>query len=75
MWEDVKTTCNPEEERVPAKDARGWKIEGHKRRVTRKEYKRLHEKFEVGRSCLLAKKRMLEYRGTQTKEDRNGKVK
>ena len=37
-----------EEERVLAKNARGWKSEGHKRRATRKECKRLREEFEVG---------------------------
>ena len=46
MWEDVKTTCNPEE-----------KVEGHKRRVTRKEYKKLREEFEVGLHVSLPKKK------------------
>ena len=32
-----------EEERAPANSARGWKIEGQKRRVTRKECRRLGE--------------------------------
>ena len=36
-----------EEERVLAVDARGWKIEGRKRRVTREESKRLREEFAV----------------------------
>ena len=30
-----------EDGRVPAKEARNWKIEGQKRRLTRKEYRRL----------------------------------
>ena len=37
-----------EQERVPAKSARGWKIAGQTRRVTKKEYKRLREEFQVG---------------------------
>ena len=37
-----------EEERVPAKNARRWTIEVLKRRVTRKECKRLRDEFEVG---------------------------
>ena len=37
-----------EQERVPAKSARGWKIAGQTRRVTKKEYKRLREEFDVG---------------------------
>ena len=37
-----------EEGRVPAKDARGWQIEGQKRRVIGKEYRRLREEFDVG---------------------------
>ena len=33
--------------RVPAKEARNWKIEGHKRRIMWKEYQRLLSKFEM----------------------------
>ena len=36
-----------EDGRVPAKEARNWKIEGQKRRITRKEYQRLLNKFEM----------------------------
>ena len=37
-----------EDGRVPAKEARNWRIEGRKRRITRKEYQRLLlEKFEM----------------------------
>ena len=32
---------------VPAKEATNWRIEGQKRRVTRKEYQRLLNKFEM----------------------------
>ena len=33
--------------RVPAKEAKSWIIEGQKRRITRKEYQRLVNKFEM----------------------------
>ena len=36
-----------EDGRVPAKDARSCRIEGQKKRTTRKEYQRLLNKFEV----------------------------
>ena len=39
-----------EEERVPAKNSRGWKIAGEKQKVTRKEYRRLWKEFDVGGS-------------------------
>ena len=34
-----------EDGRVPAKEARNWRIEGRKRRITREEYQRLPNKF------------------------------
>ena len=36
-----------EDGRVPAKEARSWRIERQKRRITRKEYQRLLNKFEM----------------------------
>ena len=36
-----------EDGRVPAKEARDWKIVGQKKRITRKEYKRLLNEFEM----------------------------
>ena len=36
-----------EDGRVPAKEARNWRTEGQKRRITRKESQRLLNKFEV----------------------------
>ena len=66
-----------EEGRLPAKNARGWKIEGQKRRVTWKENKQLREEFEVGGFMAqqglwnIAKKRMLEDRGDPLEEDGN----
>ena len=43
-----------EDGRVPAKEARHWKIEGLTRRITRKEYQRLLYKFVmvVKRKCV-----------------------
>ena len=38
-----------EDGRVPAKEARSWRIEGQKRRITREEYQRLLFKFLNGR--------------------------
>ena len=37
-----------EEGRIPAKEARNWKIEGQTRRITRKECMRLWNEFETG---------------------------
>ena len=36
-----------EDGRVPAKEARNWKVEGQKRSITRKEYQRLLNVFEI----------------------------
>ena len=36
-----------EDGRVPAKESRSWRIEGQKRGITRKEYQRLLNKFEM----------------------------
>ena len=33
--------------RVSAKEARNWRIEGQKRRITRKGYQRLLNRFEI----------------------------
>ena len=38
-----------EDGRFPAKEAKNWRIEGQKRRITRKEHQRLLNKFENGR--------------------------
>ena len=35
------------EGRVPAKEAQNWRIDGEKKRVTREEYKRLLNNFEM----------------------------
>ena len=43
----LKQTQFLEDGRVPAKEARGWKIEGEKKRITKNEYKRLRNKFEL----------------------------
>ena len=36
-----------EEGRVPAKEAKNWRIQGEKKRITRKDYKRLLNNFEM----------------------------
>ena len=36
-----------EEGRVPVKEAKNWRIEGGKKRITRKEYKKLPNNFEM----------------------------
>ena len=36
-----------EDGRIPAKEAKNWRIEGKKRRITRREYQRLVNKFEM----------------------------
>ena len=36
-----------EDSRIPAREARNWKIEGQKRRITRKGYKRLWNESET----------------------------
>ena len=36
-----------EDGRVPGMEAKHWRIEGEKKRITRKEYQRLVNKFEM----------------------------
>ena len=36
-----------EDGRAPAKEAKDWKIEGRKRRITRKEYRRQSNEFKM----------------------------
>ena len=43
----VKRIQTLEEGIVPAKEAKNWRIEGEKRRTTRKEYRRLLNNFEM----------------------------
>ena len=43
----IKRIQTPEDGRVPAKEAKDWRIEGQKKRITRKEYQRLVNKFEM----------------------------
>ena len=64
-----------EDGRVPAKEARNWKIEGKKRRITSKEYRRLWNEFETGafmaRKGLwnVAREKMLQDRDALPKEE------
>ena len=54
----MKRILTLEEGRVPAKEAKNWRIEGEKKRITRKEYKMLLNNFEmVG---LMEQKRLVE---------------
>ena len=66
----------PEDGRVPAKEARNWRIVGRKRRTTRKEYRRLLlDNFEVegfrAQKGLwnLAREKILRVRGALTVEE------
>ena len=43
----IKRIQTLEDGRIPAKEAKYWKIEGKKRRITRKEYQRLIHGFEL----------------------------
>ena len=55
------------EERVPDRSARGREVEVYKRRVSRKECKRLREEFEVG--GFIAQDRFVEHCQKRTPED------
>ena len=54
----VKRIQTLEEGRVPAKEAKNWRIEEEKKRITRKEYRRLLNNFEM--EGLMVQKRHLE---------------
>ena len=60
---------------MPDRNAKGWKVEGEERRVTRKECKRLREEFEVwgfmaqNELWHIAKQRMLVDRGALPREE------
>ena len=64
-----------EDVRVPDKEAKNWKLEGQKRRTTRKESKRQFKKFEMGGFMAqkglwnLAREKMLLDRGALSKEE------
>ena len=45
--EMLKIVHNLEEGRVPDRNAKGWKVEGRKRRVTRKECNRMEHMRQV----------------------------
>ena len=55
----IKRIQTLEEGRVPAKEAKNWRIEGEKNRITRKEYKRLLNNFEM--EGLMSQKRFVEF--------------
>ena len=43
----MKRVQTVEEGRVPAKEAKNWRIEGHQKRITTKEFQRLSNNFEM----------------------------
>ena len=64
-----------EDGRMLAKEARNWKIEGQKKRITREEYRRLWNEFETGGFMAqkglwnVAKEKILQDRGALPKEE------
>ena len=64
-----------EDGRIPAKEANNWRIEGQNRRITRKEYQRLMNKFEMEGFMAqkglwnLAREKNLRERGALPKEE------
>ena len=64
-----------EDGRVPAKEAKDWKIEGKKRRITRKEFERLINEFELEGLMAqkglwnLAREKRLQERGAMPEEE------
>ena len=47
IWQNEEKNPTLEEGRVPAKEAKNWRIEGEKKRIARKEYQRLLNNFEM----------------------------
>ena len=74
-WQNVEENPNLEDGRGPSKGGKNWRIEGHKRRITRKEYRRLWNEIEMGGFLAqkglwnLAREKMLEDRGALPKEE------
>ena len=64
-----------EDGRVPAKEAKDWKNEGRKRRITGKVKRRLSNEFEMGGTVAqkglwnFAREKMLQDRGALPKKD------
>ena len=71
----LKIFQNLEDGRVPAKEANNWRIDGQKKRNTRKEYQRLVNKFEMEGFTTqkglwnLARQKLLRERGVMPKEE------
>ena len=63
-----KRTQVLEDGRVPAKEARAWKIDGQKKRIARKGNRRLLNDFEMG--GFMAQKRSVESRERNVLQDR-----
>ena len=64
-----------EEDRIPADEAGSWNVEGQKRRITMKVFRRLWNECETGGFMAqkglwnVAREKMLEDRGALPKED------
>ena len=75
IWQDVEEIQILEEGRVPAKETKNWRIEGEKKRITRKEYQRLLNNFEMEGLMAqkglwnLAKEKTLKERGELQNEE------
>ena len=71
----MKRNQTLEEGRVPVKEAKNWRVEGEKNRITRKEYKKLLNNFEMeglmSQKGLwnLAKERIMKERGKLPNEE------
>ena len=61
MWKRIQVF---EDGRAPAKEATNWKIGEQKRKITRKEYQRLLNKFET--EGFMTQKRIVESRKKQS---------
>ena len=59
-----------EDGRAPAKEAKDWKIEGRKRRITRKEYRRQSNEFKM--EGLMVQKRVMDL--CERERDNAGKM-
>ena len=47
IWQNDEKNPTLEEGRVPAKEAKNWRIEGEKKRIAREKYQRLLNNFEM----------------------------
>ena len=64
----MKRVQTLEEGRVPVKEAKKWRMEEEKRRITREEYKRLLNNFEI--ECLMVQKGLWNLATEKTMKER-----